>query len=88
MQRKNVGPFVHPIQFHSLEDPTLLNLEDPTLLNLEDPTLLNLEDPTLLNLEDHTLLSLEDPTLLTRVHGIPLAQIQMVFCPHTLVVTH
>jgi hypothetical protein len=41
----------------------------------------------LLTLADPTLLSLEGPILL-QVPIIPQAQIQMAFCPHTLVVTH
>jgi hypothetical protein len=39
------------------------------------------------SLADLTLLSLEGPILI-QVPVIPQAQIQMAFCPHTLVVTH
>ena len=51
----------------------------------------NVEIVTHLNhlhsLADPTLLSLEGP-ILVRVPIIPQAQIQMAFCPRTLVVTH
>ena len=51
----------------------------------------NAEIVTYLNhlhsLPDPTLLSLEGP-ILVRVPIIPQAQIQIAFCPRTLVVTH